>query len=212
MEILITDDHELFRDGLKLTLSELGNDVVFFDSTNGSEAIALAEAHPKLALHLLDLLLPGMDGFETLAVFRQRFSHVPVAILTASEKPLDARRALANGALGFISKSADRALILNAVRLIIAGGIYIPTLLLNNQGIGMIHGAPNAPAPALCLTARQREVLALISEGMTNKEIARLLGMAERTVKTHVSAIFHALQVVNRTQAVVVARKLELIA
>lgn len=211
MNILITDDHELFRDGLKLALAELGDKVAFLDAANGAEAIAIAEDHPQLALHLLDLTLPGMDGFETLALFRQRFSHIPVAVLTASEDQVEAQRALANGARGFILKSAHRELILNALRLIVSGGIYIPAMLLNLQETRGPDFADPAPAASLSLTARQREVLTLMCEGKPNKVIARSLGLAERTVKTHVSAIFRALQVVNRTQAVVAARELALV-
>jgi DNA-binding NarL/FixJ family response regulator len=211
MDILITDDHELFREGLKLTLAELDDEATFLDASNGAEAIAIAEDHPRLVLHLLDLTLPGLDGFETLTLFRQRFSHIPVAVLTASEDQVDAQRALANGARGFILKSADRELILNALRLIVSGGIYIPAMLLNIQGTRGPDFADRTPAASLSLTARQREVLTLMCEGKPNKVIARALGIAERTVKTHVSVIFRALQVVNRTQAVVAARKLALI-
>lgn len=211
MEILITDDHALYRDGLKLALSHLDEDMVFYDASNGAEAISIAEAHPDLALHLLDLRLPDMDGFDTLSAFRKHYTQVPVAILTASEKQIDVQRALAGGAYGFIPKSADREIILNAVRLIVAGGVYIPSLLLEMHGISQSPAALHTRAPALSLTVRQREVLSLLGEGKSNKEIARVLDMAERTVKAHVSAIFHTLQVVNRTQAVVVARKLDLI-
>jgi DNA-binding NarL/FixJ family response regulator len=211
MDILITDDHALYRDGLKLALSGLDEDMRFLDASNGVEAIAIAETHPDLALHLLDLSLPGMDGFDTLSTFRKRFPQVPVAILTASEKQIDVQRALAGGALGFIPKSSDSEIILNAVRLIVAGGIYIPSLLLEMHGITQSPAVLHTHTPALNLTVRQREVLSLLGEGKSNKEIARVLNMAERTVKAHVSAIFQALWVVNRTQAVVVARKMELI-
>ena len=135
MKILVTDDHELFRDGLKLTLSELADDIIFFDAHNGFKAIETAKNHPDLALHLLDLQLPDINGFDILTTFQKQFQVIPVAILTASEKQVDVQQALASGARGFIPKSADREVILNAVRLIIAGDIYIPSLYLNLQTI-----------------------------------------------------------------------------
>lgn len=208
MKILVADDHALFREGLHYVLAGLGNDVEIFEARDGAEALALAAARPNLDLVLLDLAMPGMDGFAGLRALRTRIPAVPVVILAASEDSADVRLALNGGAMGFIPKSSTSSVMLNALRLVLAGGVYLPPAFLEKS---TRRGATESTAPtldALGLTTRQQDVLKLLGQGQSNKEIAQALGLAEGTVKLHVSAILKALDVDNRTQAVITAARL----
>ncbi len=205
MKILVADDHALFRDGLRHVLARLGEEVTVLEARDGPEAQALAAAHPDLDLVLLDLAMPGADGLDGLRALRARSPSVPVVILSASEHPRDVRAALEAGAAGFIPKSSTSAVMLSAVRLVFEGGVYVPPAML---GEVPARGRPSRAGTALGLTPRQREVLALLAEGKSNKEIGQALGLAEGTVKLHVSAILRLLGAENRTQAVVAAARL----
>lgn len=192
MKILSCEDHELFREGLRSALAELAADCELVEARTGAEGLARLEADPDIGLALLDLGLPDVAGLELLREMRSRFPLVGVAVVSASERPADARAALAAGAAGFIPKSADRGVLLAALRLILDGGIYLPPLLL----------AGDEEPAGTGLTPRQREVAALMTRGLTNKEIAGVLGIGAGTVKAHVAAILEVLEVANRTEAV----------
>jgi DNA-binding NarL/FixJ family response regulator len=128
---------------------------------------------------------------------------MPIIILSSSEDPGDVRRALDAGALGYVPKSASPETLLSAVSLVLAGGVYVPTLMLN---------ASETPAASVSgLTPRQREVLAAVVGGLSNKDIGRRFGLSEKTVKVHVGAIFRALGVTSRTQAAAAAQAAGLI-
>lgn len=210
MKILIADDHALFREGLRYVLARLGDDEVeVFQAKDGAEALALVAGHPDLDLILLDLAMPGMDGFAGLRALRARIPSVPVVILAASEEPADIRLALDGGAMGFIPKSSTSEVMLTALRLVLAGGVYLPPAFLERSRTGkggIVSATPTLEK--LGLTARQFDVLRLLGQGKSNKEIAQALALAEGTVKLHVSAILKALDAVNRTQAVVAAARL----
>lgn len=210
MKILIADDHALFRDGLRYVLARLGDDAAeIFEAKDGAEALALVAAHPDLDLVLLDLAMPGMDGIAGLRALRARSPSMPVVILSASEEPADIRLALDRGAMGFIPKSSSSEVMLSALRLVLAGGVYLPPAFLDRSRAG--KGPVVSATPSLenlGLTARQTDVLRLLGQGKSNKEIARALELAEGTVKLHVSAVLRALDAVNRTQAVVAAARL----
>jgi two-component system, NarL family, nitrate/nitrite response regulator NarL len=135
---------------------------------------------------------------------------LPVIVLSSSDDPEDVRRALANGALGYVPKSAGPQTIISALRLVLAGEIYVPPLVLlaaTAQSVPVRGGATAIGE----LTERQREVLVLLARGLQNKEIGELLGLADKTVKTHVTAIFRTLHVINRTQAASLAREANLV-
>jgi len=159
--------------------------------------------------------LPDRDGFTVLTELRQRYPAISVVILSASNDRNSVVRALDLGALGFIPKSGQREVMLNALRLIFSCGIYIPPEILSRtdvappSGAAMPAGMQAAPTPAdLGLTARQLEVLALIMRGKSNKAICRALSLAEPTVKNHVTAILKSLKANNRTEAVIAANAL----
>ena len=155
---------------------------------------------------------PGSDGFAALHEFGRLQPQFPVVVLSSSEDPRDVRRALASGALGYIPKSAPPRTILAAVRFVLACNVYLPTLLAQDtastEGQSADHGFPKS---GVSLTSRQIDVLRLLCEGRSNKEIGRMLGVSQKTVKVHVTAIFKALNVVNCTQAAAKADKAGLI-
>jgi len=213
MKILVVDDHVLIRDALRGVLSALLGHPIVLEASRSSQALELVTGNPDVELVLLDLGLPDMDGFATLATLRDRHPDVAVAILSASREKQHIERALRLGAQGFIPKSASRDVMLGALSFIFSGGVYIPPEVL--EGTAAVPGSRVGeralpPARELGLTARQREVLALMMQGMSNKKICRRLDVAEPTVKNHVTAILRALGANNRTEAVVTAGTLML--
>lgn len=212
MKILIADDHALFREGLRYMLQELEENVRVLEVRSASEAMDAVGRNDDLDLILLDLSMPGLDGFAGLRLLRERFPEIPVVVVSASEDPDDVRRALTGDASGYIPKSTTGRDMLDALRHILDGEIYVPTLHPNGSAPTAVPAAETGDSEALAtqMTPRQREVLALMCEGHSNKAIARILGMAEGTVKIHVTAILKALNVTNRTQAVILAGQLGL--
>jgi DNA-binding NarL/FixJ family response regulator len=203
MKILLADDHPLFREGMRHVLMQLGSDTEVVEAGSCEEALARAAAHADLALVLLDLGLPGKNGFAALELMSQHHPLLPIVILSGSEDRGDMRRALDDGALGFVPKSATTSVMLSALKLVLSGGIYVPPALLDAL-------APGQPRNTGALTPRQLEVLKGVVAGKSNKTIAAELGLTVSTVKAHVTAAFKALNVVSRTQAVVAAERLGL--
>lgn len=213
MKILIADDHELFRDGLRLVLSELGPELTVIEASSYDQTLEIANREDGLELVLLDLVMPGMPWNEGLGAVKRRLPKVPVVILSASEDRRLVLEAVRLGAAGFIPKTSSSKVMLSALRLVMSGGVYLPPALIDESSVvGGRGGAPHADLSldSTPLTPRQREVLALLGQGKSNKEIARILNLSEGTVKLHVTAILKALNVSNRTGAVVAASRLGL--
>lgn len=217
MKILVVDDHTLIREGLRLVLKDLDGEVIILDARNCQETLNLAEANPDLDLILLDLHLPGVCGFDALTEMRERHPAIPVVVLSAIDNRETVIGALDCGAMGFIPKSSSTRVILGALQLVLSGGVYLPAEVLAHAGhvfpdsAGPPQDAPclGVSSPAeLGLTERQVEVLALMVQGKPNKLICRELGVTEGTVKLHVTAILKALNVENRTQAVITVGRL----
>jgi DNA-binding NarL/FixJ family response regulator len=208
MKVLLIDDHALIREAMRGVIAELQPDAAVLEAATCAHGMSLMQQHPDLTLVMLDLGLPDRDGFEVLEELREHYPAVSVVMLSAMNDRDNVVRALDKGALGFIPKSGSREVLVNALRLILAGGIYIPPEILIDNSES--KSAPMPPADrrspaALGLTPRQVEVLALIMQGKSNKLICRALHLAEPTVKNHVSAIFKALGVANRTEAALAA-------
>ncbi len=215
MKILVVDDHPLICEALRQVLQALDQQLELLEASTCAEALELTRRNQDISLILLDLALPGVDGFEGLRQLRDEFPGLPVVVLSASEQPETVIRAIDGGAMGFIPKTSSNQVLVNALRLVLSGGIYLPPEVL--RGHDAI--APGAPLPAgtpaqlrnpreIGLTDRQSQVLALVVQGKPNKLICRDLDLAEGTVKIHVSAILKALGVANRTQAVIAVSKL----
>jgi DNA-binding NarL/FixJ family response regulator len=203
MRILVVDDHPLMTDVLRLVLSTLDQSAQTETAHDLDTAFALA-ARGKFDLVMLDLGMPGYSGVEALGRFRERLPELPVVVVSGASDPKVINAALDLGAMGFIPKSAQRDVLLNAVRLVISGAIYVPVEALN--AAPAVAGATVAPE----LSPRQREVLTLLLKGLSNKLIARELQISENTTKIHVSAVLDALGVQTRTQAVIAASRLGL--
>jgi DNA-binding NarL/FixJ family response regulator len=211
MKILVVDDHVLIRDALRGVLKELKGEADVLEASDCRQAMALiAENANDLGLILLDLNLPDRDGFSALSEVRERYPAISVVVLSGQHDPSSVVKALDLGALGFIPKSAQREVMISAFNLIFSGGVYVPPEILGPTSRHHSSAAPAPPdpkvaAPEVGLSDRQMEVLALMMQGKSNKAICRVLGLAEATVKIHVSAILKALKAANRTEAVITA-------
>jgi DNA-binding NarL/FixJ family response regulator len=211
MQFLIVDDHVLIRESLRGVLAELRPEASIVEAADAREAMRLVTGDPDLALILLDLSLPDRNGFEVLTELRERYPTIPVVVLSGHHDRSNVVHALDLGALGFIPKTAQRAVLVSAISLVLSGGIYIPPEILvrqpppaSAQPGGASHAAnrPRTSPRELGLTDRQVEVLALMMQGKSNKAIGRALDLAEPTVRNHVTAVLKALNVTNRTEAV----------
>ena len=206
MKTLLADDHPLMREGVRQVLAQLESSVEIIDAHDYPSLFAQTALHADLDLALVDLNMPGLVGMQGITQFRQLFPDIPLVVLSASESPHDIRNALEAGALGYIPKAASTPAMLDALRRVLAGDIYVPACL--HEPAERVS-APVVPDNVLDgLTGRQREVARLLGHGFTNKAIGSMLGMTENTVKVHVAAIFRALGVTNRTEAVLAMQRL----
>lgn len=197
MKFLLVDDHALFRHGLRLLLTRLSDNPVFVEAENCAAAFAEAAAHGNIDLILLDLALPDLNGLDGLVRLREICPTTPVVLLSANDNSHFIVEGLRRGAQGFIPKSSSPDVMVAALQVVLAGGVYAPAT-------GMVGRAePSAENGAL--TARQREVLALLVQNLSNKEIAQALDMRVNTVRVHVAAILKILDVENRNDAARVA-------
>ena len=201
--LLLIDDHQIYLDGLSLTLQNLCQGITLDHARTTNEAVEQVARH-TYDLILLDLHLPDGNGLDLLDKLHQRDPLTPIAILTGSNNPSDMDAALEGGAAGFISKTADGpTLVTAALRLLFGEQVLIAdeTQLRDRRDL----------ARNLGITPRQLEILDLLAEGLPNKVICQRLSLSEDTVKTHLKAVFSALDCHNRTQCVNTARKQGLI-
>jgi DNA-binding NarL/FixJ family response regulator len=210
MKILLADDHPLFREGVKQVLSQMDEHTEIIDAQDFPTLFIQAQVNPDLDLALIDLNMPGMTAHYGILEFRQRFPDLPLVILSASESKQDISQALDAGALGYVLKSSPSTVILHALKLVLSGGIYIPAILNESSPNIQPNAALQINKSSIALTTRQMEVLNCLLQGMPNKTIARSLELTEGTVKIHLAAIFRALGVNNRTEAVITARQVGL--
>jgi len=207
VKILVADDHALIREAFRHLLSGQVSGATVLEAGDCEAAYQLIEQHSDLDLVLLDLRLPGTGGMAMLEKLRADHPTLPIVVVSALEDPGTVRSALARGAMGFIPKSSSNEVMLNALRLVLSGGRYLPPEILSGDGSA---AAPPSSIDQVHLTDRQREVLALMVQGKSNKHICRELGLAEATVKIHVTAILRALRVTSRAQAIVAVNQLGL--
>jgi DNA-binding NarL/FixJ family response regulator len=216
MNILVCDDHALIREAMRGVLKDLVPEAAVIEASDARQLAEAIRTNPQLDLLLLDLNLPDQAGLAILARLRESHPEISVVVLSGFQDRDTVRRALDLGALGFIPKNTEREVVLNALRLVLAGGIYIPVQALDAaappaaaNGASSSTGELRDRLPSgLGLTERQMQVLALVMEGKSNKAISRALSLAEHTVKNHMTAIFKALQVTSRTEAVIAVGRL----
>jgi DNA-binding NarL/FixJ family response regulator len=204
--ILVVEDHPLMAEAVALALARLEHKPKVTRAGDLESAFEQVASGPQPDLVLLDLGLPGCTGLEALERFRERFPGVGVVVLSGDESGKTILAALDRGAMGYIPKRSSENVLLNAIKLVGAGGIYVPTEALRET-------PAHVPAPASAavdLSPRQKEVLGLLLKGLPNKLIARKLDISENTTKVHVSAVLHALGVGTRTQALIAASRLGL--
>ncbi len=206
MNYLVVDDHALIRDAMHAVLETVDPSASVRTAASGAEARGALATGAPVDLVLLDLYLPDADGLALLAEFRAAHPAMAVVLLSGERDAGIVRRALDEGAAGFIPKTEPREVLVRALSLVLAGGVYVPREALGSP-LPVAAAAPaEADSPrALGLTERQIDVLALMMKGRTNKHICRELNLAEPTVKNHVTAILRALRANNRTEAVLAA-------
>lgn len=214
---LVIDDHPMMREAIRSTLGSLAPQCLIEDVSTLDEAMVRLEQSSGVELTLLDLHLPDCGGLEGLKELRDRFPDNPVVVMSAEVDSDTILRCIDLGACGFIPKTHRSDAVLNALRLVTAGDIYIPhqavSQIAARQQLGPLRAKPNARGldpRELGLTERQIDVLRLILRGFSNKLICRQLKLAEGTIKVHVSAVLRALGVSNRTQAIIAASQLGL--
>ena len=209
MAIFVCDDHPLVRAALAATVAEIAPQAVVLTAKDFVEAWALAECDPAPALCIVDLQMPGADARTGLSGLRDRAPDARMVVVTGSESDADLLAALDMGVHGFIPKTAEPGVVEAAIRLVLAGGRYLPPRVAE-----MVAGlrdraatpAVSAEGPYGRISERQREVLKFVASGRSNKEIAEVLALSPATVKSHVAHILAVLGVTNRTEAAMSAR------
>jgi DNA-binding NarL/FixJ family response regulator len=212
VRILLVDDHALFREGLKFLLRSLDAELELEEAGDCAQALERASRR-DYDLVLLDLKLPGVNGMDALRALREAVPAAPLVVLSGEEDPHVVREAIERGAMGFIPKSSTPEVLIQALRLVLARGVYLPPTVLDSRAAPAPGASPQADSAAarlLGLTPRQADVLRCVIQGKPNKIIARELDISEGTVKAHLSSVMHALGAHNRTEAVYAAAKLGL--
>lgn len=206
LKLLVVEDHELVREGLARLLRQLEDEVEVTETPDFEAALNALDSEQDFDLVLLDLALPGIDGFAGLNILRKRYPALPVAVVSAFDDLPTITRVLNNGASGFIPKAFSGDDLLNAVREVLAGNIFRP---LSVQPAKIDAAAPVPPQRGavqpseIGLTDRQAQVLGLMVRGLSNRDIADQLALSEGTVKIHATAVFKKLGVTSRSQALV---------
>lgn len=215
LQVLLADDHALFRDGMRYVLQQLSEQVDVICAGDFSETLRQAGAHPHLDLALIDLNMPGSNGVASIRIFHQSFPCIPLVVVSGSDQRSEMEWVMEYGAMGFISKMSSAKEMVNALRVVLGGDIYFPPQLLSQAkttqipaGIEDKHNSHNNNHG---LTRRQMEALQYLAEGLSNKEIAMKMNLAEGTIKVHVAGAYQVLQVNSRLDAVRKAQKLGLI-
>ena len=210
MRILIADDHALFRRGLSLLLHQLYPDAELAEAIDIAGALALGDRLAQCDVVLLDVTMPGMEGFAGVERLHAAAPAARIVMLSASADLPSIRKAMAAGARGYVLKSRSGETLRHAIALVMAGEVYVPPVVLAE--LDRPQGGSELPAdsPLRSLTERQRQTLLLLVQGLSNKEIARQLGLLESTVKAHLKVILKKLGAGNRTQAALLATQMGL--
>ncbi|MEY8879557.1 MAG: response regulator [Leptothrix sp. (in: b-proteobacteria)] len=239
MKALLIDDHPLILWAMQSVIRRLGDHVSVIGVESAEEARGMLQKHDDFDIVLLDLQLGDANGFDLLAELRKLYPALPVVVVSASDRSSDVIRAIDGGAMGFVPKRASNEMLYEALHLVMSGGIYVPPMTLGTGSTEPMPLSPASRSAliedqqaeelanlrhqasqgefqtvplsceALGMTARQRQVLALLLQGKPNKMIARELGLSVETVKDHVAAVLRSLGVNSRTQAVLAISQMQ---
>ena len=206
MRVLIADDHALFRDALGKLVEELDFSASVVQVSSYAQALKILKNEPPFDMVIFDLEMQDLLSWEKgIEEIRKAANGAKLVVVSAIENPRNIRSVLERGANGYISKRSESKILLNALKLILDGGTYIPPiLLLQNTQVSEKNSVKN-------LTNRQSQVLGLVAQGMSNKQIAYEIGVSEATVKLHINALLRSVGANNRTQAVITAQKMGII-
>ena len=204
IRVLITDDHLIVREGLRLILETAEYIEVVGEASDGAACLrSVAELAPDVVL--MDLQMPGMDGITAIGHLRRDYPAVAIVILTTFNEDGLMMRGLQAGARGYLLKDTDRASLLDTIQAAARGETLLKPEILSRVLAAQMKPAPTSPTAALALTDRELEVLRAAARGERNKEIAHVLGISERTVKAHLASVFNKLGVDSRAAAVAIA-------
>lgn len=205
---LIVDDHPLFREALQSAVQMAYPEVETVEARTIAEALDLIAAAAGFDLALLDLNIPGVQGFEGLLQFRTRHPRLPVVVVSGHEEPRIISEALSYGAAGFIPKSVRKDELARAIRSVMEGAVYVPDTY-DGRAASEAPDRSQMVARLATLTPQQLRVLQMLKQGLLNKQIAHELQVGETTVKAHVSEVLRKLNVYSRTQAVIEVSRLD---
>ncbi len=206
MKILLADDHVLFREGLKLILRKFDQDIDLIEVDTYEEAARVADSSATLDLILLDLKMPGVEGMDGLLDIRKRAGDTPVVIISGAYSQPDIARAFRCGAAGFIPKTLGSRAMYSAINLVLSGERYVPSIaFIQDEPEPEADSTPSEQKgmvdPFTTLTPREHDVLELLIQGMSNRQIAEELRLREVSVRARLTGVFRKLGVANRTQA-----------
>ena len=205
MKILLADDHQILREGVRRGLEGAGETVVG-EASNGEEAVEMARAE-RPDVVLMDLSMPVLDGIEATRQITTENPAVRVLVLSMHDDPTRTRAAIAAGASGYLTKGTSTADVLETIRVVAAGETYLSPAL----AVSMLRAAEDASATDDLLSERQVEILQMVANGLGTKQVARELGITQKTVHNHLNAIYRKLDTQSLTHAVLSAVRLGII-
>lgn len=208
MKILIADDHALFRDNLSVKIEEISPESIVLQSSNFSQSLKILEEQADIDMLIIDLDMPDLRWEESLKTLKEVSVDTDIVVVSASEDIRQIKKIISSGIKGYIPKRYEKSAMQTAIKEILNKRKYIPAALLDSSNENFANISQN---PIKTLTNRQSQVLDLIAQGKSNKQIAYEMGVSEATVKLHINALLRSLRVTNRTQAVITAQKMGLI-
>lgn len=210
MRVLIADDHAMFRDELSAQLEKINPEFIILQASNFNQALKFIENDNRIDMIIMDLDMPDTNWEEALKELKSKAPEAKFVVVSAGEEAGAIRKSLELGVSGFISKRSEQEVLLQALQLILEGGTYLPPSVLQASGSAIVQDR-RCTGTAKTLTNRQNQVLNLVAQGLSNKQIAYEMGVSEATVKLHINALLRSVGATNRTQAVIMAQKMGII-
>jgi len=210
-KIIIADDHPMFRNAIRQSLGFNDNNCLIIEAESSESLRTQLREHHDADLLVLDLNMPGVEGFSALAFVQKKYPELPIIMISANDKPETIMHAKHFGALGFVSKSAPIETIREGLNTVLQGNTYFPYQINEDRYKSENSSIDEITQQVAELTPQQHKVLTMIQQGLLNKQIAYDLNISEATVKAHVTAIMRKLNVNNRTQAVVKVANIDML-